>query len=175
MHTPQYSLSVCLSVYLSHCTSVSQSRNRSRVGLVAAISSNILIVCILIELIKMQILALDHDQPSRQRAGEHETRRQPETARDWESVQIACDFLSVFCMEKCENASGTKKAQHLGLARFGLADQQSTKAFFISISISSASFTFSGVQKKSADSLILPLYFVLKICTIKETNWRSFC
>lgn len=78
-------------------------------------------------------------------------------------------------MEKCEDASGTKKAQHLGLARLGLADQQSTKAFFISISISSASFTFSGVQKKSTDSLILPLYFVLKICIIKETNWRSFC
>lgn len=98
MHTPQYSLSVCLSVYLSHCTSVSQSRNRSRVGLVAAISSNILIVCILIEPIKMQILALDHDQPSRQRAGEHESTRHaasqrlPETGKAFKLHVIFCLF-----------------------------------------------------------------------------------
>lgn len=152
MHTPQ--CSAVQSVCLSHCTSVSPCR----VGLVAAISSNILIVCILIELIKMQILALDHDQPSRPRAREHAARQ----LQTRESVQIACDFfLSVVCVSAWKSAKMQVEQRRpntfssLLLPCLVLADQQSTKVFFISISISFASFTFSSCTKKSTkDSLI---------------------
>lgn len=78
----------------------------------------------------MQILALDHDQPIRPRAREHEARQ----LQTRESVKIACDFfLSVFLHGKVRKCKWNKEGPTPWL---GLADQQSTKVFFISISIS---------------------------------------